>query len=848
MSTISAGGADIIASYPGDTNNLPPVIPGGAFLTISPATTSTSVVCAPSTVIVGQAATCSATVTGGHSPTGIVSWQSIDSTGNKGGTFSANPCTLISGSCGVSFTATTSVSITASYGGDVNNSGSQGTFSITANVNEMIQITVANNGPPTSVTLSGCSVSPTTVPANGTPQPFQASSGCTGIVVTLPSPGTNFQYLTAAGLSSLPIGSCAASSCAVFSATIFAQIQNVYQATPKSPASWSTPGSIVVNGTLLGLPAQNICTIKVTTGSGQFSCQGWTDYNTPAVMGTLQVSPTQRWAASQSSFSDTTGGNVHTVNYFSQVLEYFQYSLVGSTTAPSAPSLSFTALGAGSSSPLIGSATSIWIDSGSSWSVPAALQGSTASERWDSTATSGAATAAQVVSLVYYHQFLVDFAYSVIGSGTAYAPPSVSFTAFNAPAKGSQSWVDAGSTFNYTNPLAGSTAVERWFTPVATGAITGAGTVNSTYYHQYAFALSFAVSGFGVYDNPRLNFTSLGTPGLEQVNATQATFWLDSGTKWGVTPLLPSSYSSERWITEQTSSGTAIAPLQAQLLYYHQFRGILHYTIQGSGGAPPVPRLNYTAYGAIVLSPLNETANPIWMDAGSPWSIPLTMPGGHGERWLSNSTGLVATNAAFVMDVQYQHQFYVEVGVSTSAGGAEGTPNQWRDQGSSVVLNETAAKLWSFAYWQGATPFSYNGTTLSPTLLVTGAANETAIFFPGLRITTDGQGSVSYSYGTISGTVPAGSQVTIYPPPGRNVTLTRCPTPSRSCSAAGTATCTDTHLQSSVAISTPGVVNAAFATDYTDIRTFAVATLGVFVAACYVFVIKRGFVPKVIKQ
>ncbi len=845
VASTGAGGANIQASYPGDVNNIQPPS-ATASLTISKASSFTTVICAPATVIAGQQTTCTATVKG-YSPTGIITWQSND----QYGVFSANPCTLVSGSCGVSYTAKSSATITASYAGDSNNTLSTFSFSITANVNEMIQITVANSGPVTSVTLSGCSVLPTTVPADGAPHPFQASSGCTGIVASLPPAGADSRYLTAGGQGFLTIGSCAANSCQTFSATIYYQVENAYQATPKSPAAWSTAGTIEVDGTALGVPGQAICTVAVATGAGQFSCQGWTDYSTQTTMGALQVSATQRWATAQSSFTDTAGGSQHNSNYFSQVLEEFQYSLFGSTTAPSSPRLNYTAFGAPTTFPLVGSATSVWLDSGSGWSVPATLAGSTANERWVSQVTAGAATAGSTVSLAYFHQFLVSFAYSVTGGGSAYAAPSVSFSAFGASSGGVQGWVDAGSTYSFTNPLAGSSTVERWFSSSSLGVVSGAGTVSALFYHQYAFVLNFSVSGGGFYDNPRMNFTSLGSPAQEQVNATQATFWVDSGTSWGLSPTLPSSSGSERWITKQTTSGTAFSPLDMQLRYYHQYLGTLHYSINGQGGAPPVPRLNYTSLGA-GLQPLMNGSSAYWMDAASTWSVPLILPGGHGERWLSNVTVTMVAGAPFTLDAQYTHQFFVEVGVSTSAGGAVGNTNAWHDQYSSVVLNETTANLWSFAYWKGATPFSYNGTTLSPALQVTGAANETAIFFPGLNISTDHQGAVAYSYGSISGTVPAGTNATVYVPPGRSVTLTAMPSTveitfdSWAGGVGGTQTlpASASRLQTSLSIQSPYVVHASFSVDYTDIRTFAVAALGVFIAAVYVFVIKRGFTPK----
>jgi len=249
------------------------------------------------------------------------------------------------------------------------------------------------------------------------------------------------------------------------------------------------------------------------------------------------------------------------------------------------------------------------------------------------------------------------------------------------------------------------------------------------------------------------------------------------------------------------------------------------------------------------------------MDSASKWVVPHVMPGGQGERWLSNVTGSVTASAPFQTDVQYAHQFFVQVGVSTPAGGAVANTNSWRDQGSTTILNATSAKNWSFKFWQGATPFSYNGTTLLAQLLVTGPANETAIFFPGLTIYTDNLGSVGYSFGKINGTVPAGSNSTIYVPPGRDITLTALPNTVEIMFTGWTGSVTGTQLDSPLAISSPGgtllratvavnfpsTIHASFATDYNDIRTFSIASIGVFIAASYIFVIKRGFAPKLKK-
>ena len=847
VTTAGVGSVTIQASYPGDSNNIAPANPSQTTLSVSRSTSTTSVVCAPAIVIAGQQTSCTAKV-GGDAPTGSVTWSSSD----PAGVFSANPCTLLSASCGVSYTPTTSATITATYQGDANNTGSVGTFSITANVQETIQITVSNSGPATDVTLSGCSVSPNTITADGTPHDFTASSACTGIVVTLRPGGANTRYLTASAQSSLTIPSCSSNSCQAFSATIYYQLHNTYQVTPASPSSWSTAGTINASGTALGVASKPLCTITVSTGAGEFSCQAWSDYSTQVTLGALQVSQNQRWATGESSFTDTSGGIQHISSYYSQVLEDFQYLLIGSTTAPTAPVLSYTGFGANSTFPLTGSESLVWLDSGSSWSVPAVLSGSSSTERWDGLVTSGAATAGQSVALTYYHQFLVTFAYSVVGGGTASVPPSVQFTSFGAPLQGSQGWLDAGTPYNFTNPLGGSTASERWFTPTPSAVTSGAGMVSEVYYHQYAFALDFTVSGGGTYDNPRLSFTSLGSPAVAQVNATTQTAWIDFGAKWNMSALLPNSSPTERWVTNQVSSGTALAPVTGEFLYYHQFLGTLSYSIRGAGGSPPVPSLNYSSLGTPTLVSLNRTANAYWIDSGSFWGVPIALPGHQGERWLSNVTAPVITYAPFSQDAQYAHQFYVEVGVNTPAGGHVANIDQWEDQNASVVLNATPALKWSFAYWQGATAFSYNGTTRLPALTVSGPANETAIFFPGLTIFADSQGSVAYSYGTINGTVPSGSNATVYPPPGRNVTLLAIPNTVEVKFDGWTGEVVGTqlpsvlayNLQTSVSINSPSVVHATFATDYNDIRTFVIASLVVFIAAGFVFVVRRGYTPK----
>jgi hypothetical protein len=119
----------VTAAYGGDSSHA--ASSGQAALILTVRTTSTVLTCSPRTVAVGQATSCTATVTdpessptGPTAPTGTVTFTSDTS----GGTFSSNSCTLAASStsgqasCAVSYTPGQTgfgtQNITAAYGGD----------------------------------------------------------------------------------------------------------------------------------------------------------------------------------------------------------------------------------------------------------------------------------------------------------------------------------------------------------------------------------------------------------------------------------------------------------------------------------------------------------------------------------------------------------------------------------------------------------------------------------------------------------------------------------------------------------------------------------------------------------
>jgi len=129
----------VTAAYGGDSSHA--ASSGQAALILTVRTTSTTLTCSPRTVAVGQATSCTATVTDAEqsptAPTGTVTFTSDTS----GGTFSSSSCTLAAGStsgqasCAVSYTpgqvGVGTQNITVDYGGDSSHTASSSETQLT---------------------------------------------------------------------------------------------------------------------------------------------------------------------------------------------------------------------------------------------------------------------------------------------------------------------------------------------------------------------------------------------------------------------------------------------------------------------------------------------------------------------------------------------------------------------------------------------------------------------------------------------------------------------------------------------------------------------------------------------
>jgi hypothetical protein len=370
----------------------------------------------------------------------------------------------------------------------------------------------------------------------------------------------------------------------------------------------------------------------------------------------------------------------------------FSYSVVGGGSGYSPPALSYISNGNVVTTQLTLAPSKYLVDQNSRWNIGPTLNGSTARERWATNgSTSGNSSLTGALSLIYYHQFAASFSDDIRGGGSGYSSPNVTGEAFGSSltriADGTTAWFDAGSSYVFQNPLSGSTQTERWDSASNTGTVSSSGPFTTRYYHQYAVDFAYGVVGGGSgYSPPLVSYTSYGTSQHEHANVST---WPDARTFYTFPASVSSSSPRERWVS----------------------------SIQ--------QRLNGTV----------------------------------------ESTGRVV--------VVFQHQ--LRFAIAASQGGSVVPPSGWFNASQTVQISSTANEGWILGTWEGSGVGSYTGTGNSTSVTALAPINETAVFYPSVRIAVDGSGSVGYSYTKQTGTVEPSTR-TLYVPPSTDLRLR--PTPN----------------------------------------------------------------------
>lgn len=196
-------------------------------------------------------------------------------------------------------------------------------------VTQGIKIITAGGAPQATITISSCGPSNSTFLADGFTHTYSLSLSCT-VSLTVPTDGANIRYRWNGSphpteIKTAKFATCASGTCTLYQNTTYYELKNTFEANPQTPSVWDGSYSTTMVGEVVGAVGVDSCvggTIAVpedNTGPNDVCPSGnWADYNTPVTLeGLFFVNKLgNTWTAqAPNSFTDSTGGNTHIVNY-----------------------------------------------------------------------------------------------------------------------------------------------------------------------------------------------------------------------------------------------------------------------------------------------------------------------------------------------------------------------------------------------------------------------------------------------------------------------------------------------------------------------------------------------------
>jgi hypothetical protein len=440
----------------------------------------------------------------------------------------------------------------------------------------------------------------------------------------------------------------------------------------------------------------------------------------------------------------------------------------------------------------------------------------------------------------------LTLSYVVQGTSAGYSPPTLSYvsngTSRVTPLTGTPTIysADLGTEWNVSSLLSGSTSTERFQTDQPTsGQANSSLTVQFVYYQQYYVTFGFSVMGGGSgFSPPTVTFTSFGNG---TSTPTGVGVWADAGSRYVYQDALSGASAAERWFAE--NNGSITSPQSISAAYYHQYLVDFALSFQNTQVFPGVT-LSSTSGGQPYTATLVLGSNSEWLDSGATYSVPQSFSIASGQRLITNGSYTGTISANLVVQLVYQHQFYIEVTQNVSGGGTASPASGWYDSGSTLTVAAAAAQGWQFEGWTGVGADSVTNTSASFVLTVgPGApANETAAFYPGVTLDANGPDSVFYHDGSISGTISAGTQSVVYVPPSSNLSLTASNTAFLATFSGWSGAISSSHAQTTFAVDGPATIASNSQYDYEIVAIAAIIILAA-VGAIVVLARRKGPSP-----
>jgi hypothetical protein len=463
-------------------------------------------------------------------------------------------------------------------------------------VMQPISVQMSNSAPPQPVSINGCHASPLPFPADGVSHLVSVDPSCAFSLSFNNSGSVRAGFRVAGGFSatSSSQASCTSGACPVLSLTAFEQVENTFRATPTAPSEWDAGLKIPVTGTQLGSQDVNGCAILASPGGGRAACQAWFDYGTIATISSpVAISSSERWSTpDQNAFRQTTGGNNYTVYYVDQFSVSFRVSPPGAGIVHPSNSSLWENYGQISvnATPAQGFGFVSWVANAAGITLVAQDNSSTTLTVHGAGTITAAfvALVTQPISLSVAEQGGQAATFSL--SGCSVSPTSLfgngtlySFTAVPSCNVVVTSPADSQS-LRYRFDAGGQPSTTF---SVSTCSKADCPEVKSTYYQQVSEELAYAVAGGGSALPPSLNFTSLGVRSNQTESTTPTIAWLDFGTPWSLSGVLPGSSQTERWAASSGVSGTANVAGSATVEYQHQYSIDVVASLAGCGATVP---------------------------------------------------------------------------------------------------------------------------------------------------------------------------------------------------------------------------------------------------------------------
>ncbi|MDG6982745.1 MAG: hypothetical protein JRM74_04750 [Nitrososphaerota archaeon] len=408
------------------------------------------------------------------------------------------------------------------------------------------------------------------------------------------------------------------------------------------------------------------------------------------------------------------------------------------------------------------------------WTVPTVACGTGC--RYVPSPASGSTTvpAGSAVSIAFTKQYSLSLSYAVsVDGATASLPsgftaPTLSYTSDGAPATAvltttaAPFWVDSGTTWSVTNPLAGSGSTERLYTSTPSGSSSASTALVVSYFEQWHTTLSLLPAGSSTpVASPNcftISYTSLGVSAQTQQQCSQTlSEWMDAGSGAGglsVSGKSSGSTSSEEWCIDPSCAAVGLtvqgSQLSPTLYYYDLLLQTVQYSITGAAPTSPVV-LSYSTIpasgsvnGNAASATVDLTPSPqsIWALRGTTATAPVSVSGGTGLRWLIHTSATISSGqavwtitAANAVDdpVYYFEQYELTLSYSVTGGGSPTSPTftaanltgtsavtlplspttklAWFNSGASYTLTNPLASSTSTERWYA---LSSSGSVASP--------------------------------------------------------------------------------------------------------------------------------------